>query len=94
MQFTRNWKLPEERVSKGCVSLSEVSLLTDATKAVFNASIGEIFLPFTSTNLVESDKEKMFISRRLYKSGDTSLVTDLICTGCQLCGLPLNPDQR
>ncbi|XP_062099198.1 uncharacterized protein LOC133805111 isoform X2 [Humulus lupulus] len=89
IHLKRNWKLPEERDSKDCISLLEVSHLTDSCKAVFHASVGEIFLPFTTT-LSESEKERMFISRRLFKTRDTRLVTDLICTGCQLCGSPLD----
>ncbi|PON59827.1 hypothetical protein PanWU01x14_157220 [Parasponia andersonii] len=89
MHFERNWKLPEERKSKDCVSLSDLSRLTDSCKAVFLASVGEIFLPFTTKILDASEKEKMFVSGRLSKAGDTSLATDLICTGCQICGSPL-----
>ncbi|EXB44352.1 hypothetical protein L484_020164 [Morus notabilis] len=91
--WSRNWKLPEERKSKDCFLLSEVLRLTDVCKAVFYASVGEIFLPLIATTLGEPEKEKMFISRRLYKTGDSSLATDLICTGCQLCGSPLNVEQ-
>lgn len=94
IQWSRNWKLPEERKSKDCFLLSEVLRLTDVCKAVFYASVGEIFLPLIATTLGEPEKEKMFISRRLYKTGDSSLATDLICTGCQLCGSPLNVEQR
>ncbi|XP_030505115.1 uncharacterized protein LOC115720088 isoform X2 [Cannabis sativa] len=90
IHLKRNWKLPEKRESKNCISLLEVSHLTDSCKAVFHACVGEIFLPSISTTLSESDKERMFISRRLFKTRDTSLVTDLICTGCKLCGSPLD----
>ncbi|GMY06815.1 LOC100273399 isoform [Fagus crenata] len=88
--FLRNWKVLEEKKSRDCFSLSEVSSLSNSCKAVFHASVGEIFLPFTQHPLDDSEKEKMFISRRLYKTGDNSLVEDLICTGCQLCGSPLD----
>ncbi|KAK4572898.1 hypothetical protein RGQ29_031054 [Quercus rubra] len=88
--FLRNWKVLEETKSRDCYSLSEVSRLSNSCKAVFHASIGEFFLPFTQQPLGDSEKEKMFISRRLYKTGDTSLLEDLICTGCQLCGSPLD----
>ncbi|XP_075647494.1 uncharacterized protein LOC142618439 isoform X2 [Castanea sativa] len=88
--FLRNWKVREETKSRDCYSLSEVSRLSNSCEAVFHASVGEIFLPFTQQPLGDSKKEKMFISRRLYKTGDTSLVEDLICTGCQLCGSPLD----
>ena len=93
MQFSRNWKLTKERKSKDCCLLSEVIRLIDSCKAVFYASVGEIFLPFTGTTLDEAEKEKMFISRRLYRTEDTSLATDLICIGCQLCGSPLSVEQ-
>ncbi|XP_016648003.1 PREDICTED: uncharacterized protein LOC107880555 [Prunus mume] len=36
----------------------------------------------------------MFVSRRLYKTGDGGLATDLICTGCELCGSPLELDSE
>ena len=88
--FLRNWKVLEEKKSRDCFSLSEVSSLSNSCKAVFHASVGEIFLPFTQHPLDDSEKEKMFISRRLYKTEDNSLVEDLICTGCQLCGSPLD----
>lgn len=84
----------EERKSRECVSLSEVSRLTNSCKAVFHASVGEIFLPFIQIALGDSEKEKMFLSRRLYRTGDDSLAEDLICTGCQLCGSPLNLEYR
>ncbi|GMN39670.1 hypothetical protein TIFTF001_008902 [Ficus carica] len=92
-EFSRNWKLPEERKSKDCCLLSEVIRLIDSCKAVFYASVGEIFLPFTGTTHDEAEKEKMFISRRLYRTEDSSLATDLICIGCQLCGSPLSVEQ-
>ncbi|GLT73503.1 hypothetical protein SLA2020_453570 [Shorea laevis] len=92
--FSRNWKVVEERKSRECVSLSEVSCLTNSCKAVFHASVGEIFLPFIQIALGDSEKEKMFLSRRLYRTGDDSLAEDLICTGCQLCGSPLNLEYR
>ena len=92
--FLRNWKVLEEMKSRDCYSLSEVSRLSNSCKAVFHASVGEFFLPFTQQPLGDSEKEKMFISRRLYKTGDTSLLEDLICTGCQLCGSPLDLEYR
>lgn len=91
--LSRNWKLAEKRKSRDFFSLSEVSSLTDSCKAVFYASVGEIFLPFIGGAVGdESDKEKMFVSRRVYKTEDSTLVTDLICTGCKLCGSPLDTD--
>lgn len=87
--FFRNWKLPEKRMSKDCFSLSEVSYLTESCKAIFDASIGEIFLLSPRMDLDEPRKEKMFVSRRLDNYEDTCLAEDLICTGCQICGCPL-----
>ncbi|XP_022138607.1 uncharacterized protein LOC111009710 isoform X2 [Momordica charantia] len=87
--FFRNWKLPEKRMSKDCFSLSEVSYLTESCKAIFDASIGEIFLLSPRMDLDEPRKEKMFVSRRLDNYEDTFLAEDLICTGCQICGCPL-----
>ncbi|KAM4069915.1 hypothetical protein ACB094_12G126000 [Castanea mollissima] len=72
------------------LNLHSDQYLVYPTPAIFHASVGEIFLPFTQQPLGDSEKEKMFISRRLYKTGDTNLVEDLICTGCQLCGSPLD----
>ncbi|KAH7567895.1 hypothetical protein ACOSP7_009870 [Xanthoceras sorbifolium] len=89
-QLSRNWNVPEERKSRDCFSLSEVTRLTNSCKATFNASVGEIFLPITWRQLGEFENEKMFISRRLFKLVDKDLVEDLVCTGCQLCGSPLD----
>ncbi|XP_043715378.1 uncharacterized protein LOC122663799 [Telopea speciosissima] len=35
------------------------------------------------------EKERMFISRRLFMKGENKIVEDLICTGCNLCGSPM-----
>ncbi|KAL6317718.1 hypothetical protein AAG906_030472 [Vitis piasezkii] len=86
----KNWKAHEERISRDCFTLSEVSHLTSSCKVTFYASVGEIFLPFTWRTLDESEKERMFISQRLSKARDNNLVADLICNGCQLCGSPLD----
>ncbi|PQQ08008.1 uncharacterized protein Pyn_30882 [Prunus yedoensis var. nudiflora] len=97
-QLARNWKLPEERKQpKDCFSLLQLSRLPDSCKAIFYASFAEIFLPFTLSSSAECellDKEDMFVSRRLYKTGDGGLATNLICTGCQLCGSPLELDSE
>lgn len=73
-----------------CFSLQEVLRLTTSFNAIFNASIGEMFLPITWRTIGESENEKMFVSRRLSKMENNDLVEDLICTGCQLCGSPLD----
>lgn len=89
-QLKINWKLHEEMHSQDCSSLSELCQCEDSCKATFHASVGEIFLPITWVNLQETEAERMFISRRLHMLGQNSLVDDLITTGCQLCGTPVN----
>lgn len=91
-QQSINWKVQEERCSQDCCSLLEVLHLTDSSKATFCASIGEIFLPLTWKHLPESEEERMFLSRRICAMGDKYLTEDLICSGCQLCGSPLNSE--
>ncbi|XP_028950009.2 uncharacterized protein [Malus domestica] len=69
--------------------------LTNSCKAFFYAPVAEIFLPFNSISHDQCEsfnKEDMFISRKLYKAGDGGVARDLICTGCQLCGSPLELD--
>lgn len=93
-QFPRNWKLPEEsKQAKDCYSLSQLSHLTDSCKAVFYASVAEIFMPPAELDS-SCDKEDMFVSRRLYKQGDNGLARDVICTGCQICGSPLESNSE
>ncbi|OMO62607.1 hypothetical protein CCACVL1_22724 [Corchorus capsularis] len=92
-QLSRNWKVPEPNKFRDCPSLSEVLHLTSHCKAIFSASVGEIFLPITWRPIGESENENMFISRRLHTSRDNNLAEDLICTGCRLCGSPLDPEQ-
>ncbi|CAK9147279.1 unnamed protein product [Ilex paraguariensis] len=89
-----NWKVYEEPQCQDCSSLLEVSHLTDSCKATFHASVGELFVPISFKCLDESEEERMFISRRLHIMGEKNLVEDLICTGCQLCGAPLNLEFR
>ncbi|XP_044510500.1 uncharacterized protein LOC123229012 isoform X2 [Mangifera indica] len=90
----RNWKVLEERKSWKCLSLSEASHFTDNCNVIFNASVGEMFLPITWKAPGEVDYEKMFISRRLSTIEDNDLAEDLICTGCHLCDLPLDSRYR
>ncbi|CAL1389643.1 unnamed protein product [Linum trigynum] len=89
MQY-RNWKLPEQIEPHTFFLLSDVSLLVKSCKAVFNGFVGEIFLPITWRALGDSEKEKMFVSRRTTRTEDDDLAEDFICVGCQLCGSPLN----
>ncbi|GMH21833.1 hypothetical protein Nepgr_023676 [Nepenthes gracilis] len=84
----RNWKVHEEQISRKCYMLSEVLHLGSTCKAIFHASVGEIFLAF---GWPDFDNERMFISKQLINGRDT-LVKDMICTGCQQCGLPLGLD--
>ncbi|KAL2520038.1 uncharacterized protein Fot_23961 [Forsythia ovata] len=88
-----NWKVHEETYSQDCISLLDIRQ-SNSCKATFLASVGEIFLPITWRSLHESETERMFISRRLYMLGENGLVDDLISTGCQLCGTPLNSECR
>ncbi|KAG8378290.1 hypothetical protein BUALT_Bualt08G0122100 [Buddleja alternifolia] len=87
-QVKVNWKVHEEIRSQDCFSLSELCQFENSCKATFHASVGEIFLPITWIN--ENEAERMFISRRLHILGENSLADDLITTGCQQCGAPLN----
>ncbi|KAI7750160.1 hypothetical protein M8C21_003119, partial [Ambrosia artemisiifolia] len=88
-QQIANWKSPEEMQLKDCLSLVEVSNLNDSCNASFFASVGEMFLPM---HLPEFEEERMFIRSRIYSSAYGNLAEDLICTGCQLCGAPLNSE--
>ncbi|KAK6114857.1 hypothetical protein DH2020_007126 [Rehmannia glutinosa] len=89
-QLRVNWKEHEEIHSQDCSSLLELYQCENSCKANFHASIGEIFLPITWVDLEETGAERMFISRRLHNRCEKSLADDLITTGCQLCGIPVN----
>ncbi|CAA0827889.1 Unknown protein [Striga hermonthica] len=89
-QLKINWKVHEDTNSQDCTSLSELCECSENCKATFHASVGEIFLPISWVELGENEAERMFISRRLYNGHDQSFVDDLITTGCQLCGTPVN----
>ncbi|XP_061341941.1 uncharacterized protein LOC133288240 [Gastrolobium bilobum] len=88
----RNWTVLEERKPRDCFSLLEVSQLATSCKVTVCASIGEIIPLLTTRTLGHAEKEKIFLSRRLYKTEDNNLLKDLLCTGCQLCGLPLDSE--
>ncbi|KAI3733108.1 hypothetical protein L1987_64326 [Smallanthus sonchifolius] len=90
-QKSANWKFPEEVQIKDCLSLDEVSNLNDSCNASFIASVGEMFLPMHDP---EFEEERMFIRSRICSSAYGNLAEDLICTGCQLCGAPLNSEFR
>ncbi|KAL2317775.1 hypothetical protein Fmac_031651 [Flemingia macrophylla] len=86
----RNWTLLEEEKLRDCFSLIEVSQLMTSCKAIVCASIGEIVPLHTSRALGNTKKENIFISRKVCRAEDNNLVDDLICTGCHLCGSPLD----
>ncbi|CAN1351957.1 hypothetical protein LINPERPRIM_LOCUS42641 [Linum perenne] len=88
----RNWKVAEQIEPRTLLSLLDVMNLTTSCKTVFNGFVGEIFLPITWRFLAESEKEKMFISRRTTVKESSDLVEDFICVGCHLCGSPLQTD--
>ncbi|XP_024972701.1 uncharacterized protein LOC112511344 isoform X2 [Cynara cardunculus var. scolymus] len=88
-QNSSNWKLPEEMQTKDCLSLLEVSNLNDSCNVSLFASIGEMFLPTTTSS--EFEEERMFIRSRISCAYE-NLAEDLLCTGCQLCGAPLNSE--
>ncbi|KAI3820057.1 hypothetical protein L1987_13913 [Smallanthus sonchifolius] len=88
-QKSANWKFPEETQLKECLSLVEVSNLNNSCNASFFASVGEMFLPMHDP---EFEEERMFIRSRICSSAYRNLAEDLICTGCQLCGAPLNSE--
>lgn len=88
----RNWTVLEEREPKDCSSLMEVSQLTTSCKTIVYASIGEIVPLLNAMTLGDTHNEKIFLSRRVYKTESNNLVEDLLCTGCQLCGSPLDSE--
>ncbi|KAK7385222.1 hypothetical protein VNO78_30936 [Psophocarpus tetragonolobus] len=89
-QLPRNWTMLEEEKPRDCFSLIEVSQLTTSCQAIVYASIGEIVPLHIARTLGDTKKEKIFISKRIYTTEDNNLVDDLLCTGCQLCGSPLD----
>lgn len=88
----RNWAIHEESEPRDCSSLVEVSQLTTSCKTIVHASIGEIVPLLNARTLGDTEKEKIFHSRRVYKTEVNKLVEDLLCTGCQLCGSPLDSE--
>ncbi|PIN24770.1 hypothetical protein CDL12_02494 [Handroanthus impetiginosus] len=89
-QLKVNWKVHEETYHRKCSTLSELFQCIDSCKTIFHACVGEIFLPITWVNLQETEAERMFVSRRLQILGETSLADDIIATGCELCGTPVD----
>ncbi|CAL0317911.1 unnamed protein product [Lupinus luteus] len=88
----KNWKVLEERTPLDCFSLLEVSQLTTSCKAIVCASIGEMIPQLNARTIGDTETEKIFLSRRVYKSEYNNLVEDLLCIGCRLCGSPLDSE--
>lgn len=65
----------------------EISQLTTSCKTTVLASICEIVPLRNAKTPGDTGKEKIFLSRRCSKSEE-----DLLCTGCQLCGSPLDSE--
>ncbi|WCJ44610.1 hypothetical protein M5689_025268 [Euphorbia peplus] len=91
-QLPRNWKVREQSEPQHVFLLSEVLLLRKSCKATFSASAGEIFLPITWRALGDSEKENMFVSRRIMTLKGSNVLEDFTCIGCQWCGSPLDSD--
>eukprot|EP00257_Ricinus_communis_P013908 XP_015571460.1 uncharacterized protein LOC8274093 isoform X1 [Ricinus communis] len=89
-QLPRNWKVVEQSEARDIFLLSQVLHLRDSCKAIFHAFVGEIFLPITWRLLGDSEKENMFVSRRITKLEGSNIVEDFTCIGCQLCGSRLD----
>ncbi|RYQ90652.1 hypothetical protein Ahy_B09g096688 isoform D [Arachis hypogaea] len=70
----------------------EVSQQKTSCKVRVCASTAEIIPLVTPRSLGDTKKDNIFISERLCKTKDKSLVDDLLCIGCRLCGLPLNSE--
>ncbi|XP_068639046.1 uncharacterized protein [Aristolochia californica] len=87
----KNWKVHEEK-NHECRLISEVLDLAETCRAVFCGSIGEICMPFNMNIEGEFEVEKLFISKRLLMMGDCKIIDDLICSGCKLCGSPLDSE--
>ncbi|XP_021760526.1 uncharacterized protein LOC110725341 [Chenopodium quinoa] len=84
----RNWKVHQEQKPRQCFLLSQVLHLSTSCKAIFHASIGQVFL---HSLWPHADNERLFIRSRLTTKADF-IVEDMICTGCHLCGFPLCSD--
>lgn len=81
---SQNWKVEQPLNHRQCLLLSQVLHLSTSCKAIFHASVSEVFL---QSLWPHSERERLFISRQLATNTDT-IVEDIICTGCQLCGFP------
>ncbi|KAL1341595.1 hypothetical protein HN51_028117 [Arachis hypogaea] len=88
----KNWEVLQEKLPQNCSSLMEVSQLKTCCKVRVCASTAEIIPLVTPRSLGNTKKDNIFISERLCKTKDKSLVDDLLCIGCRLCGLPLNSE--
>ncbi|KAK2375773.1 hypothetical protein QL285_076641 [Trifolium repens] len=90
----RNWTVQEEREPQDCCSLIEVSHLTTSCNTTVLASICEIVPLRNARTPGDTVKENIFLSRRVCKTKGNNLVEDLLCTGCQLCGSPLDSESE
>jgi hypothetical protein len=70
----------------------EVSHLTTSCNTTVLASICEIVPLRKARTPGDTVKENIFLSRRVCKTEGNNLVEDLLCTGCQLCGSPLDSE--
>ncbi|KAK1302717.1 hypothetical protein QJS10_CPB12g01683 [Acorus calamus] len=85
----KNWKVPEKSKLRTCISISEASQLTESCNVEIYACSGEIILPFASRMNEEFVEKKLFV-RKILSGEKQKIVKELICTGCKLCGFPLN----
>ncbi|WJX57711.1 hypothetical protein P8452_43239 [Trifolium repens] len=90
----RNWTVQEEREPQDCCSLMEVSHLTTSCNTTVLASICAIVPLRKARTPGDTVKENIFLSRRVCKTEGNNLVEDLLCTGCQLCGSPLDSESE
>ncbi|KAM0952650.1 putative nucleic acid-binding protein [Dioscorea sansibarensis] len=87
-QPVKNWKSHEEKELHKCLLVSELPYLSNSSSANFYAWINEISFPSTGRHgAIENGQ--FFHSGRLTMLSDFK-AEDLICTGCKLCGCPLD----
>ncbi|KAJ0984506.1 hypothetical protein J5N97_002862 [Dioscorea zingiberensis] len=84
----KNWKLHEEKVMQKYLSISELPYLSHSNGANFFAWISEISCSSMGGHgAIENGQ--LFHSRRLTILSDFK-VEEFICTGCKLCGSPMD----
>ncbi|KAG9451019.1 hypothetical protein H6P81_010984 [Aristolochia fimbriata] len=87
----KNWKVHQDQNLCECISILEILNLAETCRALFYGSIGEICLPFNMNVEGDFEVDKLFVSKRLFKMGDSKTIDDFICLGCKLCGSPVDP---